>query len=208
MRGRGLAIFAVCVLVCSIHPAVGATVQYNYVGNRFDLQSGGPPPPSSVINLSGNFIVNQSLLLSVPFSFDDITSAITAFSFTDGFQTVSNSSTSVFSFTISLDSSGALTGPWLLELGDTVTGPGFLSFSYPTGACGDTTRGAYGYFATIQCSTGVDTAGTWSGSFVVGSPSPVSEPPSLVLLTGALGLLGFGGSIAVRRRIARPANLP
>ena len=60
-------------------------------------------------------------------------------------------------------------------------------------------RGLDGYTATIQCFTGVDNAGTWSGPFaVVGSPVP--EPTSLALLTGALGVLGFGGGVAARRR--------
>src|SRR4051795_12023773 len=39
-----------------------------------------------------------------------------------------------------------------------------------------------------------------ASSQVDGASSPVPEPPSLALLTGALGVLGFGGGVAVRRR--------
>ena len=46
----------------------------------------------------------------------------------------------------------------------------------------------------------------------MGSPAPVPEPPSLALLTGALGVLGFSGGVAVRRRARTirqsPVNVP
>lgn len=196
MRGWCLAILAGCVLACSIHPAGAAIVRYAYSGNPFAVQSGAPP---SVTNLSGNFAVNQFLLPSAPFSNDNITGAVTSFSFTDGNQTLTNLNSSG-SFTISLDGAGALIGPWNISIGDTVNGPGLLTVSLTPSQCQDTTRGpsGNGYFATIQCFSGVDNAGTWSGPFaVVGSAVP--EPSSLALLTGALGVLGFGGGIATRR---------
>jgi hypothetical protein len=108
MRGGCLAILAGCVLAWAIHPAVGAVVRYNYVGTPFAVTSGSPPP--SVTHLSGNFTVNQFLLPSAPFSSQNVTSAVPTFSFTDGFQTLTNLNSSG-SFTISLDGSGALIGP-------------------------------------------------------------------------------------------------
>ncbi|MGE0260540.1 MAG: hypothetical protein AB7T18_17485 [Alphaproteobacteria bacterium] len=141
------------------------------------------------------------MLPSAPFSSQDVTSAVATFSFTDGNQTLTNSNTAAFSFTISLDSSKALVGPWQINIGDTLNGPGLQTFSLTPSQCADTTRGPNGYFATIRCFSGVDNAGTWTGPFaVVGSPAPVPEPSSLGLLTGALGMLGLGGGAVVRRR--------
>ena len=55
--------------------------------------------------------------------------------------------------------------------------------------------------ATIQCFTGVDNAGTWTGPKpVLGAPAPVPEPSSVALLAGSVGLLGLGWARSVRRR--------
>jgi len=146
MRSRCLAILAVGVLACSMRPAVGAIVRYDYVGNSFAVTSGNPPP--SVSHLSGNFTVNQFLLPSAPFSGENITSAVATFSFTDGNQTLTNLNSSG-SFTISLDGSRTLIGPWEIDLGDLQNGPGLQTFSFSGSQCGDNTRGANGYTATI-----------------------------------------------------------
>ena len=196
MRGRYLAILAGCALAWSVHPASAAIIRYVYSGSPFAVTSGNPPP--SVTHISGNFTVNEFLLPSAPFSSENITSAVATFSFTDGNQTLTNLNSSG-SFTISLDGSNALIGPWEIDIGDLSSGPGLQTFSFSGSQCGDNTRGANGYTATIQCFSGVDNAGTWTGPLrVVGAPVP--EPSSLVLLTGALGVLGFGGGAAVRRR--------
>ena len=153
MRGRCLAILAGCVLAWSVDPAAAALIRYVYSGNPFAVQSGAPP---SVTNLSGNFTVNEFLLPSAPFSGEDITSAVATFSFTDGNQTLTNLNSSG-SFTISLDSSGALVGPWEIDISDPQSE--LETFSFSGSMCGDNTRGP-GYTATIQCFSGVNNAGT------------------------------------------------
>jgi len=118
-----------------------------------------------------------------------------------GNQTLTKLNTPSFSFQITLDSTGALVSPWEITIGDLANGPGLQTFSISPSQCGDNTTGANGYMATIQCFTGVDNAGTWTGPIpVVGTPAPVPEPPSVALLAGSIGLLGLGWARSVRRR--------
>src|SRR5262245_50274523 len=81
-------------LLC--RPVMAAPVQYNYTGMPFAVQSGAP---SSVTHLSGWFRVDDGLVPrptpSAPFN---ITGLVTAFSFTDGNQTLTKVSTPSFSF--------------------------------------------------------------------------------------------------------------
>ncbi len=203
MRGRCLTILVAWGLACSMHPAVGAIVTYSYEGTSLHFDS---TAPSGIRNVRGDFAVDQSLLPSAPFSNVDITSAVKGFNFSDGNQFLGLTETSVFSFTISLDSSGDLIGPWSISIGDLSDGPGFLT-SFNGGDQGlDISRGT-SYEASVSCTDVEDCIthwGRWMGPTTpVGlpPPAPVPEPPSLALLTGALGVLGFG--VAVRRRAAR-----
>jgi hypothetical protein len=197
MRFRSLAVLVCGLLGLFNRPAAAGIVQYNYVGVPFAVTTG--MPPSSVTNISGDFRFNQVLVPTPTTALDDITSLVTSFSFTDGNQALTNLNTSSFSFQITLDSSGALVSPWQITIGDINNGPGLQTFSLTPSQCGDNSRGANGYTATIQCFTGVDNAGTWTGpNRVVGSPVP--EPPSLALLAGGISLLGFGWGYRVRRR--------
>jgi hypothetical protein len=199
MRFWSLLVLASGVLWLFSQPATAGIVQYNYVGMPFAVTSGSPP--SSVTNISGDFRFNQVLVPTPTAAPDDISSLITAFSFTDGNQTLTKLNTSSFSFQITLDSSGALVSPWEITIGDISGGPGLQTVSLTPSQCQDNTTGANGYQATIQCFSGVDNAGTWTGPIpVVGAPAPVPEPPSVALLAGSIGLLGLGWARAVRRR--------
>ena len=161
----------------------------------FAVQSGAPP---SVTHMSGWFDINSVLVPTpTPSAPYDITSAVTAFSFTDGNQTLTNTNTSSDTFQVTLDSSGTMIEPWNITIGDASSGPGFSIYAYSGSMCGDTTRGADGYYATIQCYSGVNNAGTWTGpSSVVGTPMPIA--PSLAFFVPAL--IGLG---AVGRRNPR-----
>jgi hypothetical protein len=67
--------------------------------------------------------------------------------------------------------------------------------------CGDNSRGANGYAATIQCFSGVENAGTWAGPISVpGGPAAVPEPSAVALLAGSIGLRGLGWTRVVGRR--------
>jgi hypothetical protein len=81
-------------------PATAGIVQYNYVGMPFVVSTGSPP--SSVTNISGDFQFNQVLVPTPTPALDNITSLITAFSFTDGNQTLTKLNTSSFSFQVTL----------------------------------------------------------------------------------------------------------
>ena len=101
-----------------------------YSGNPFAVTSGNS---TTLRHPSQRQLHGKSILLpSAPFSGDNITSAVTTFSFTDGNQTLTNLNSSGFSFTISLDGSGALIGPWEIDIGDLQNGPGtFRHFLFP-----------------------------------------------------------------------------
>jgi PEP-CTERM motif len=193
MRLRSLLVLACGLLGLFNLPAAAGIVQYNYVGVPFAVTTGSPP--SSVTHISGDFQFNQALVPVPTSALDDISSLITSFSFTDGNQTLTKLNTSSFSFQITLDSSGALVSPWQITIGDLNNGPGLQTFSLTPDQCADNSRGANGYTATIQCFTGVDNAGTWTGPISV----PVPEPSSIVLIAGSIGLLGLGWAGAVRR---------
>jgi hypothetical protein len=198
MRFRSLVVLACGLLCLSIRPTNAGIVQYNYVGVPFAVTTGSPP--SSVTNISGHFQFNQVLVPTPTPAPDDITSLVTSFSFTDGNQTLTNLNTSSFSFEITLDSSGALVSLWEITIGDLTNGPGLQTFSISPSQCGDNTsgaNGANGYTATIQCFTGVDNAGAWTG------PKPVPEPPSVAVLAGSIALLGLGWGRRVCRRQSR-----
>ena len=120
MRFRSLVVLACGLLWLSSQPVAAGIVQYNYVGMPFAVTSGSPP--SSVTNISGDFQFNQALVPLPTSAPDDITSLITAFSFTDGNQTLTKLNTSSFSFQITLDSSGALVGPWEIDIGNLSAG--------------------------------------------------------------------------------------
>ncbi len=122
MRFCSLVVLASGLLWLSSQPVAAGIVQYNYVGMPFAVTSGSPP--SSVTNISGDFQFNQALVPLPTSAPDDITSLITAFSFTDGNQTLTKLNTSSFSFQVTLDSSGALVSPWEINIGDLSSGPG------------------------------------------------------------------------------------
>jgi hypothetical protein len=193
MRSLAVALFVVGVLASLDQPANAAIVEYSYVGMPFVIKSGTPPTP--VTQISGFFLVNKALIpIPTPSQDFDITSAVTAFSFTDGSQTLTNINTSSDTFLVTLDSSGTMIEPWSVSIGNTVSGPGLSIFAQSTGTCADTTRGANGYFATIRCNSSVNNAGTWTGpSPVLGSTIPIA--PSLAFFVPALVALA-----AVARR--------
>ena len=195
MRSLALALFAGGLIASVSQPANATIVQYSYVGMPFAVQSGAPP---SVTHMSGWFDINSVLVPTpTPSAPYDITSAVTAFSFTDGNQTLTNTNTSSDTFQVTLDSSGTMIEPWNITIGDASSGPGFSIYAYSGSMCADTTRGADGYYATIQCYSGVNNAGTWTGpSSVVGTPMPIA--PSLAFFVPAL--IGLG---AVGRRNPR-----
>jgi hypothetical protein len=198
MRFCSLLVLACGFLGLFSVPATAGIVQYNYVGMPFVVSTG--TPPSSVTNISGDFQFNQALVPLPTSTPDNITSLITAFSFTDGNQTLTKLNTSSFSFRVTLDSSGALVSPWEIDIGNLSNGPGLQTDSITPSQCADFTRGASGYTDTIQCFSGVDNAGAWTGPKpVLGAPAPVPEPSSVALLAGSIGLLGLGWARSVRR---------
>jgi hypothetical protein len=199
MRFRSPLVLALGSLGLFNLPAAAGIVQYKYVGMPFAVTTGAPPP--SVTNITGDFQFNQVLVPTPTPTLDDITSLITSFSFTDGNQTLTKLNTPSFSFQITLDSAGALVSPWEITIGDLANGPGLQTFSLTPSQCGDNSRGVNRYTATIQCFSGVDNAGMWTGPTpVVGAPAPVAEPPSVALLAGSIGLLGLGWARSFRRR--------
>lgn len=195
MRSLALALFAGGLAASLSQPADAGIVQYSYVGMPFAVQSGAPP---SVTHMSGFFDINSVLVPTpTPSTNYNITGAVTAFSFTDGNQTLTKKNTSSYSFLVTLDGSGTMIEPWSVTIGDASIGPGFSIFASTPSMCSDTTRGADGYFATIQCFTGVNNAGTWTGPTpVVGTPVPIA--PSLAFFVPALV-----GLTAVARRSPR-----
>jgi hypothetical protein len=91
MRFCSLVVLASGLLWLSSQPVAAGIAQYNYVGMPFAVTSGSPPP--SVTNISGDFQFNQALVPTPTPAPDDITSLITAFSFTDGNQTLTKLNT-------------------------------------------------------------------------------------------------------------------
>lgn len=195
MRSLALALFAGGLVASLSQPAHATIVQYNYVGMPFAVQSGAPP---SVTHMSGFFDINSFLVPTpTPFTNYNITSAVTAFSFTDGNQTLTKENTSSYTFLVTLDSAGDMIEPWSISIGNTSSGPGFIIFASTPSMCQDTTRGADGYFATIQCFSSVNNAGTWTGpSTSITSSVPIA--PSLAFFVPAL--VGLG---AIARRSVR-----
>ena len=198
MRFGFVVVAAGCLFALLARPAAAVTVEYDYVGMPFAVPSG--PVPPSVTNLSGEFRVNAALIPLPTSSLDDITSLVSSFSFTDGNQTLTNRNTQSFSFEITLDSAGHLVSPWEIDIGNIMSGPGLQTVSLTPDECDDMTWGANGYQATIQCFTGVDNKGTWSGPNEALPPPPVPEPSSLPLLAAA-GLAAIGAAGAARRRL-------
>ncbi|HEY1299075.1 MAG TPA: hypothetical protein VGF07_01170 [Stellaceae bacterium] len=199
-------VVAACGLVGLLSwPAAASIVEYDYTGQPFAVGSGQPP---SVTHLSGNFRIDFSALFPPTTPDDNITSLVKSFSFTDGNQTLTNLNTPNFTFEATFNSTGKLIGPWDIEIGDTSNGPGMSIFALSADQCNDTTRGANGYFATIQCFPGVDNRGTWTGPISLGAPPPVPEPPSFALLAGGIVLFGLGRGCAAPLRKWRLSALP
>jgi hypothetical protein len=199
------------VLVCGLigllsRPAAALIVEYDYVGMPFAVPSG--PVPPSVTNLSGNFRIDFSALFPPTSPDDDITSLVKSFSFTDGNQTLTNLNTTNFMFEATFNSTGHLVAPWEITIGDIMNGPGLQTFSLTPDQCRDMTWGANGYQATIECFTGVDNKGTWTGPITVPPPPPVPEPPSVALLAGSIGLFGLAWGCAAPVRGRRRSSLP
>jgi hypothetical protein len=180
-------------------PAAAFIVEYDYVGMPFE-ESNGPP---SVTNLSGDFLIDSSKL-SLPTTLDDdISGLIKSFSFTDGNQTLTKSNAPFFTFKATFDDSGQLTGPWDIEIGDQLSGPGMSIVLLRSNVCNDTSLGPHSYVATIECGPDVDNRGRWSGPNALGAPPPVPEPPSFTLLAAGIGLFGLAwriGAPECRRR--------
>lgn len=188
--GLGLA----ALLALAAPRAEAATVTYSYTGQSFAVTSG--PVPPSVTNLSGSFSVVQGSLFP-PTTSADITALVTDFSFTDGNQTLTKQNTASYSFIVSLDAGGQLIGPWEITIGYPSSGIGFLTSVIDADQCQDVTRGAGDYLATIQCFSGVNNAGRWTGPTEDNTPVPVA--PALSFFAPALLALG---AVARRRRAA------
>jgi hypothetical protein len=173
-------LFLAATILCGVTTAKADTV-YNYVGNDFTGGLGTLYTTADSVDIS--------ITLSAPLPFTSSLQAYTptAFSFTDGVQTITNMTPGIGITDFFFATSGGVIDEWIVaakETGDVdlIESCGFANCSPATFDSGQTVIGEFG----------VNTAdpGTWTATT---STSPVPEPSCLTLLgTGILGLAGAG----------------
>jgi hypothetical protein len=163
---------------------------YQYVGADFSLYGGAYTQLDSV---SGTFTVANAFAANVPFGpYGDL--SVTAFSFTDGVQTLSDANANAYIDVEQTDAAG-LPSRWDIQIN---------SLSYASDAAGSGTINSYndhedGGFpldiAWIYLGAGEtneegafsQVAGTWSDVTPAATPLPASLP----LFAGGLGFVGY-----------------
>ncbi len=170
-------LLSVTVLFCLASTGRATTI-YSYSGNTFTSVSG---PYTTSMSLSGTITLAITLAPNVT-SFD-ASSAISAYSFNDGVQTITDAAPpSLIELKVSTDGAGNIID-WAWQVG--------LPSSSAIGTCGPSGAGA-----ALNCSVipggdfaSADLAGS-AQNFAIGSWSLVPEPSTALLV--ALGLAGLG----------------
>jgi hypothetical protein len=181
MRILSVALLAALLLPL---PAFADTFTYTYTGNDFTVVQGSYTLTDSV---TGEFALSAPL--SDTTSYDAIP---TSFSFSDGIQTITNSTPgiSVFGFDVTTDASGDIVS-WLIDIGvltNSGSGNYFTSLSTANVSNGAIDSG-YNPFTGNEGSIRND-PGTWT---VTDNPAATPEPSSLILLgSGLAAAAAFG----------------
>jgi hypothetical protein len=188
MRLRTLALLAAFLLPL---PMMADTTYY-YTGTDFGVVTGSYTTSDSI---NGWFSVASPLPanLNNAGGLDDITSEVTAFSFSDGVQTLTNSTPGVQSqFAVVTDNNADIYA-WLFGAFIKDAGGNTIDEIASTGLPPSAEEYAFINYANDEGIT--FTSGTWSSS----SSSVTPEPSSLILLlTGMSGIAGV-----VRRKLSR-----
>ena len=192
-----------CGLMLAAFPSTSALADtvYTYTGNTFDrgIAVGTPLPDGPFTAndfVSGSFTVSTPLApnMVVPGTLQSIVTIPTAFNFSDGYETFSNTTAVNSFFEFGTDGAGNITSWWVQILGNA----GFSEID---------TNDFHGYVFDLGSAAPLDLTqggvlsndpGTWTSDAPPITPSTVTpEPSSLFLLgTGALGLVG-----SVRRKL-------
>lgn len=185
-----LGIGFVCLFCAISAPSARADAIYTYTGNHFSTVFCCGVTTSNFESGTVTF----SAPLAANLTEADVSSLVTAFFFTDGVQTASNTTTSPH-FVVSTNSSGQITA-WDFEAFTFTTGvPEFQTtnglFTCRPNGC-TTGNGDSVSLTNVQVVAQNSRPGTWQ------SPSTVPEPSSLLLLSS--GLLGLGQVLRYRRK--------
>jgi hypothetical protein len=183
-------IFLSALLLVLSAPLLADTYTYTYTGNDFTLVNG---PFTTGDFVSGFFTTASPLAPNLNEGlgpFDTPTAlSVDSFSFSNGYQTFTNSSTSLESsyFEVETDSAGKLVG-WSIELEVADYAAVITNNYYDTGGVEVPLPASEG--ALFLAGSNRNNPGAWTVTDTPGppAPSPVPEPSTLALMsTGLLG---------------------
>ncbi len=177
-------------LVAMMSPASATT--YDYTGNNFTAVIA---PYTTSDAISGYITLSQPLGDNLPLT--EESGFITAYSFTDGVQTLSsqaNNSTVTEAF-FTTDLSGAIVD-WLLKINSDDFLNGIYTDNYDPDIQDLSFRTPLG--CTFGCGQNLNDPGTWSSNL---QPTPI--PSSLPLFASSLAALGLLGWWVTKRKAAR-----
>jgi len=205
-RKRRLSVFGI-VLICSLvafgfAPSARADAIYTYTGQPFNIFSGGDSCTNGVgeCSISGTITFASPLLPNMPLT----SVAPLSFSFTDGVNTLNNTTSPESSFSLQTGSDGQIVA-WDIAVGS-------LDFTgLPTVFLG-TEFGTFGSFELDLTQTGVSEPGNFIATGVAnaldtqGTWTATPEPSSLILL--GMGFLGMAGAWRLKKLRQNPGARP